>query len=210
VGDVQSLSRNVFEDFANAVQQNISITELELTVDGNRSSFHAAEIDSASEVVLIRLFDCLCQRRASLDVLALQVSNFTASTWDCLWKKVVPSQQLNLKCLELLTGTPGEEFDVDEDLMTRSICASTRLCEFPYRNCLRDEVHLETINNTLIPYLNFNRFRRLVIRIEQVPDVALQARWFATALSNSIAQRNPAWCYFLLKRNAGDFLSESN
>jgi hypothetical protein len=59
VGDVQSLPRNVFEDFANAVQQNISITELELTVDGTRSSFHAAEIDSASEVVLIRFFDCL-------------------------------------------------------------------------------------------------------------------------------------------------------
>jgi hypothetical protein len=117
-----------------------------------------------------------------LDVLALQVSNFTASTWDCLWKKVVPSKQLNLKCLELRTGTPGEEFDVDEDLMTRSICTSTSLCAFQYRNCLRDEVHLATINNTLLLYLKLNRFRRLVIRIEQVPDVALQARWFATSL----------------------------
>jgi hypothetical protein len=96
--------------------------------------------------------------------------------------------------------------------MTRSMFASTSICAFQYKNYSRDEFHLEKINNDLRPYLCFNRLRRLVLLIEQKSDVARQDpdRWFATLLLRSVTQRNPAWCYFLLKRNAVDLVRVSN
>jgi hypothetical protein len=211
MGGLQCLPEHVLEDFAIALERNKSITALGLTVGvlnaGTANAFPAIGNYGAIEVVLSRILGCLCQRRAPLDVLDLSVTNFSTATWTCLWNEVVPSKRLYVRCLDLRIRTHEGAFVVDEDLMIRSICASTSMCAFQYRNCLRDEPYLERIDNSVRPYLEFNRFRRLVLCIEQEPDVALQDRWFAALLLNIVVQRHPARCYFLLKRNARELLS---
>jgi hypothetical protein len=186
----------VLHDILEALERNRSVTELAVSV----GFLGIGDDDAVYETALLGLVGCLARRQHCVDVLELHVSKFSDRAWKILWTEVVPSRALNVRRLVLHTGPdPG----VDEELMVRAVCSSANLCELHYEN----KAHAVGVVDRVRPSLTFTRLRRLISEIEKDPSAFRRSRWFGTILIRSAAtpsrQPNPAWCYHLLRWNAG-------
>jgi hypothetical protein len=218
---LQSLPPLVLLEWLEALEKNRTVPEIAVSVEIRGGG----DDDPADDTALLGLLGCLARRQARLDVLELRVPEFTQRTWDQLWTDVVPSRALNVRRLVLRTGPEhgrgrrtqdlareGGQYVVDEGLMERTLCTSLGLCELDYRNSnmAHDDANAERIADRVRPYLNFNRFRRLLSSIEREPSAALRKRWCGSILIQSAAtpsrHPNPAWCYHIVRRNAGSLL----
>jgi hypothetical protein len=219
---LQHLPHSVLLELLEALEKNRSVTEVAVSVEIRGGEY---DDDPADDTALVALLGCLARRQARLDVLEVHVPEFTRRTWDQLWTDVVPSHALEVRRLVLRTGPEhgrgrrtqnlareGGQYVVDEGLMVRAVCTSTSMCELDYRNSnmADDDANAERIADRVRPYLNFNRFRRLLSNIEREASDALRTRWFGTILIRSAAtpsrHPNPAWCYHIVRRNAGSVL----
>jgi hypothetical protein len=200
---LQHLPPSVLLEWLEALEKNRSVPEVAVSVEirggGND--------DPADDTALVALLGCLARRRNHLDVLELQVPKFTQRAWVQLWNDVVPSRALHVRRLVLRTDTAVH----DEELMVRSLRANTTLCELDYRNSNPPgrgndgNTSAAGIGARVQPYLNFNRFRQLLSRIENETSAELQKRWSGTILTQSAAtltrRPNPLLCYHLLRRS---------
>jgi hypothetical protein len=218
LNDVHSLPEGVLRDVAVAIQRNSSLTELAISIgcENERTGYSdPVAAQAACNTVATTIFDGLARRNAPVDVLDLSAPVFSSLLWNRLWNDVVPAAGLNLKTLVLRTGagldlrTRPTEYNVhEEERMIRAVSASTSLCAFEFRDWnipSNNTEYLDRIDIAVRPFLRFNRFRRLALKIEHEPSGAVQKRWFATTLLRSVACHEPAWCYLLLKRNAAEF-----
>jgi hypothetical protein len=216
--DVHSLPEGVLRDVATAIQRNSSLTELALSIccENERTGYSdPVAAQAAGDTMATTIFDGLARRNAPLAVLDLSAPVFSSLLWNRLWNDVVPAAGLNLRSLVLQTGAgldprrPPTVYNVEaEERMIQAVSASTSLCSFDYKdwNVPNDNAeYLDRIDSAVRPFLRFNRFRRLALQMEHKPSGAVQKRWFATTLLRSVACREPAWCYFLLKRNVAGF-----
>jgi hypothetical protein len=216
--DVHCLPDDVLLDFVAGLERNSSLKDLTLSIscrDERSGNFDPVAARTAADTVATTIFGCLARRNAPVDVLDLSAPVFSSLLWNRLWNDVVPAAGLNLKTLVLRTGagfdprTPPTEYNVEEEeRMIRAVSASTSLCAFDYKDWdvpNNNTEYLERIDSAVRPFLRFNRFRRLALRIEHERSAALQKRWFATTLRRSVACNEPAWCYFLLKNNVVKF-----
>jgi hypothetical protein len=218
VFDVLSLPGDVLVDFAAALERNSSLKDLTLSIccrDPWTGNLDLVAARDAGDIVATTIFECLARRNAPVDVLDLSLPVSSSLVRNRLWYEVVPAAGLNLKRLVLRTGAgidpraPPAEYNVEEEeRMIRAVSASTSLCTFDYKDWdipSNNNEYLERIEMAARPFLRFNRFRRLALKMEHEPSAALQKRWFASTLRRSVACNEPAWCCFLLKRNAAGF-----